>query len=167
MNSTLRTARLVLTPLEVNDADEMVGVLADVALYRFTGGEPPTVEQLTRRYQRQVAGSLDPGEQWHNWIVRLASTNAAIGTVQATVTQGRADIAWLIGVAWQNRGYASEAASSMCTWLRGQGVFDLAAHIHPDHEMSGRVAIAVGLRRTPVIDAEGECVWSSVGVRDA
>ena len=162
MNATLRTARLVLTPLEEHDVEEMVGVLADVALYRFTGGEPPTVEQLRRRYERQVAGSLDPGEQWHNWIVRLASTNVAIGTVQATVTQGCADVAWLIGVAWQNQGYASEAAGSMCTWLRGQGVSDLAAHIHPDHEMSGRVAMAVGLRRTSVIDAEGESVWSSV-----
>jgi hypothetical protein len=87
----------------------MVQVLADPALYRFTGGEPPTLNGLRRQYTAQVAGSSPDGaERWRNWVVRLASRDRragpgpAIGFVQATVTRGgrSADIAWVIGVPW-------------------------------------------------------------------
>ncbi len=55
----LRTERLVLDPLRVADADEMVAVLADPALYTFTGGEPPDLEALRRTYGQLVAGPSD------------------------------------------------------------------------------------------------------------
>jgi RimJ/RimL family protein N-acetyltransferase len=35
---TIATERLVLTPLRPEDAGELVGVLGDPALHRFTGG---------------------------------------------------------------------------------------------------------------------------------
>jgi hypothetical protein len=38
--------RVVLTPLTVRDAADMVVVLADPALYRWTGGAPPTEAAL-------------------------------------------------------------------------------------------------------------------------
>src|SRR6185503_13248208 len=67
----IRTPRLDLLPLRPADAGEMVVVLADPALYAFTGGEPPSVESLRRRYALQVVGqSPDGTETWLNWIVR-------------------------------------------------------------------------------------------------
>ena len=157
--ATLRTARLVLTPLEPADAFDMVDVLGDPALYAFTGGEPPDLERLRARYDAQVAGSPDPGERWHNWIIRMADTGAAIGFVQATVAGERADVAWLTGTAWQGNGFAVEAAGAMCGWLRGAGVRDVTAHIHPGHRASARVATAIGLVPTDVVDDDGERVW--------
>ena len=50
------TARLVLEPLRVDHAAEMVAVLASPALYAVTGGEPPSLAELTVRYARQTAG---------------------------------------------------------------------------------------------------------------
>ena len=69
----------------------MVGVLADARLYEFTGGEPPGLDDLHLRYERQAVGhSPDGTETWLNWIVRLRPGGEAIGFVQATVTgQGR------------------------------------------------------------------------------
>src|SRR5690606_34763435 len=55
----LRTARLSLDPLRADDADAMVPVLGDAALYEYTGGEAPSLEQLQRRYAAQVAGPGD------------------------------------------------------------------------------------------------------------
>ena len=66
VTATLRTERLELMALEAADALEMVGVLADLDLYAFTGGEPPSLERLEARYRAQVAGSPRPGEDWHN-----------------------------------------------------------------------------------------------------
>ena len=156
----LRSARLRLVPLAVGDAPEMVGVLADPALYAFTGGEPPTIVTLEARYLAQVAGPPDDGEQWHNWIVRTLDTDEAIGYVQATVTDcGRAaDLAWVTGAAWQGRGYAAEAAGAMVAWLLEAGVVTVTAHVHPDHAASASVARKAGLAATDEVE-DGERVW--------
>ena len=48
--------RVVLTPLGVSDAEEMVGVLSSPELYIYTGGEPPTLDTMRRRYTDLVVG---------------------------------------------------------------------------------------------------------------
>lgn len=161
-NATTRieTERLVLAPLEIGDATHMVTVLADSALYSFTGGDPPTFEALEARHRAQLSGSLNEGEIWHNWIVRLVATGEATGYVQATVIAGSADVAWVIGTGWQRMGIAREAAAAMCRWLREQGATRITAHIHPRHQASAAVANACGLRETPEIDDDGEHVWA-------
>jgi RimJ/RimL family protein N-acetyltransferase len=153
--ATIDTARLELTPLAVTDADAMATVLADEALYEYTGGEPPTVADLRGRYARQVAGSGRPDEVWLNWIVRVAGE--PVGYVQATVADGSADVAWVIGTPWQGRGYATEAAAGLVAWVRERGL-DPFATIAPGHRASERVAAAVGLRVTDEL-VDGERVW--------
>ena len=160
-DNTLLTDRLVLAPLRLSDAREMQAVLASPELYRFTGGSPPSFEQLTERYRHQIVGPDDPDVSWHNWIVRSRTTGSAVGYVQATVTGDTADIAWLVGVPWQRQGIGVEAASAMCAWLATRGVHRLTAHIHPDHVGSAKVAARLGLIATSSTDAEGEQIWSS------
>lgn len=152
------TERLVLEPLETVHAIEMVDVLGDVSLYEFTGGVPPDLNSLTVRYEQQMAGSPVKDEQWFNWIIRVGSV--AVGYVQATVNSPKADIAWVVGVSWQGRGIASEAAIAMASWLRAEGVSTVTAHIHPSHGASQSVAHAVGLAKTGEIDSDGEEIWS-------
>jgi RimJ/RimL family protein N-acetyltransferase len=157
----LVTARLVLTPLTVDDAAAMVEVLADGRMYDFTGGHPPTLDELHARYERLARGrSADGGEVWFNWIVRPADTPAPVGVMQATVAAdaSTADVAWEIGVPWQGRGFATEAAGAVVTWLTAEGVPTIRALIHPDHVASGRVALRTGLVATPALE-DGEVVW--------
>lgn len=169
-SQTIATERLDLVPLRVENADEMVGVLADPALYRFIGGEAPTRDTLTARYRAQVAGSTDRRETWHNWIVRERASGDAVGFVQATVVDGHgvvagsdptapsAEIAWVIGTPWQGRGYAVEAARGLADWLDGVGIGSIVAHVHPDHVASGRVAEQAGLEPTDTF-LDGERAW--------
>lgn len=142
----------------------MVGILADPELYRFTGGSPPTLEELAARYEAQTAGSGTRDEAWHNWIIRL--DGSAVGFVQATVREGAgsnvsADLAWVVGTGWQNRGLAKEAALAMREWLETDGVDRFSAHVHPSHAASQRVAEVIGLRRTGEKDDDGEEIWDS------
>jgi RimJ/RimL family protein N-acetyltransferase len=175
----LRSARLVLEPLRVEHADELVQVLADPALYTFIGGEPPTLDRLRDRFGRMLAGSGGPQEQWHNWILRLdGAAGAAIGTVQATVVGEsgagsgagsgfRAEVAWVLGTRWQGRGYAAEAAAALVDWLRGLPVAAVAAHIHPDHAASEAVARRISLVGTGRFDQDGEQLWQLAAGSDS
>ena len=157
----MSSARLRLVPLTVADADEMVGVLSGAALYAFTGGAPPGLDELRARYAWQVAGrSPDGREEWRNWVLRLGPGGQAVGYVQATITgeEQCAEIAWVIGLEWQGRGYAIEAARALVAWLDSRGVRVIQAHIHPDHAASARVARRAGLAPTGVTEG-GEQLW--------
>ena len=158
----LVTARLDLDPLRLTDAEEMVGVLADPALYTLTGGLPPSLDELRVRFERQVVGqSPDGHEAWVNFILKLRPAGPAIGFLQATIEADNvAEIAWLVGVPWQGRGYAVEAARRLVTWLADRGVRTVTAHIHSDHAASGAVARRVGLQPTDEFEG-GERIWRS------
>jgi RimJ/RimL family protein N-acetyltransferase len=87
-------------------------------------------------------------------------TGEATGTVQATVAteQGTAEVAWVIGVPWQGRGYASEATQAVVAWLESTGLGTIDAHIHPSHLASEVVATRAGLSPTDEL-VDGERVW--------
>ncbi|MGW6915102.1 GNAT family N-acetyltransferase [Kitasatospora sp. NPDC054939] len=159
---TVRTERLTLLPLRVEHAEEMAGVLGDPALHTFIGGAPDGPDELRARYARLVAGSPDPAVSWCNWVLHLRAEDRLAGTVQATVTAdphgSRAEIAWVVGAAWQRRGLAAEAARALVAWLGEQGVCTVVAHVHPDHAASSVVAAAAGLAPTDGWQ-DGEVRW--------
>ena len=160
-NDRIRSARLCLVPLAVSDAGEMVGVLSAEALYAFTGGSPPRLDELRARYARQVAGrSPDGSQEWGNWIIRREPGGQAVGYIQATVVDDgkQAEIAWVVGVDWQGQGYAAEAAQALVAWLGSRGVTTIQAHIHPGHAASAAVARRAGLAPTGHFD-DGEQLW--------
>ncbi len=167
---TISTERLNLVPLEPADAEEMLAVLDDERLHEFTGARPDTLTELRYRYARLAAGSGNPDDHWLNWVVRLRSDSQPIGTVQATVAVREerlaALVAWVIGVTWQQQGFASEAARALVDWLWRNGVQEVLANIHPDHRASAAVAARAGLRPTHEL-VDGEQVWRvSMGSAD-
>ncbi|MEM9132933.1 MAG: GNAT family N-acetyltransferase [Actinomycetota bacterium] len=153
--------RLLLEPLRVDHAEEMVAVLADTELYAYTGGAPPTLYELQARYGAQVRGPADGGEAWRNWVLRERASGEAVGFVQATIVCDEAEVAWLVGIPWQGRGLAVEAAQALVATLAADGIARLQAHIHPEHTASQRVAQAIGLVRSGEVDDDGEEIWTS------
>jgi len=120
------------------------------------------------RFVLLAAGSPRPGEHWLNWVVRRRHDSVAVGTVQATVREVdgllSARLGWMIGIAWQNRGFASEAATALVRWMRWQRVDEIAANIHPEHDASAAVARRAGLRQTEEVH-DGERVWRAPSIR--
>ena len=92
------TKRLLLTPLDPQDADEMVEVLADPRLHQFIGGRPATLQELRSRYATLTAGSSSPDEVWRNWVVRRRADRRPVGIVQATLTYHHDG--WTAHIAW-------------------------------------------------------------------
>ena len=160
---TLASERLLLTPLQPDDADEMVDILGDARLYTHTGGTAPDRAALRELYTRQSAGSSPDGsELWFNWIVRDQGSRAALGFVQVTLHRGAsatADVAWVIGTEHQRRGYATEAAAAVLAWLTGRAdVRRITAHVADANRASQGVARRLGLVETGEVE-DGEQIW--------
>lgn len=158
VGETIRTARLDLLPLSVGHADEMAGVLADPALYAFTGGSPPTLGELRTRYARLAAGAPGAGTVWGNWVLRMRADGRLCGYVQVTIREGVAEVAWVVGTPWQGRGLADEAARGLVAHLRRLPLRAFVAHVHPCHHASAAVAASAGLVRTGLVQ-DDEAVW--------
>ena len=161
----LESERLVLEPLRPEHAKELAPVLDDADLHRFIGGEPQSADELLARFERQAVGHSPDGRQhWLNWAVRERSSGEALGTMQATVSSDAhetvAEVAWVIGLSHQGKGFAKEAAALMVPWLRTRGVRRVRAHIHPGHLASMGVARSLGLLPTDVTQ-DGEMRWES------
>ena len=159
----IETARLTLEPLRVEHAGEMVEVLSAPALYAVHRRQA-SLDRAAPSAIHTAGGRPFAGRSrgMANWIARDRDTGIAVGTVQATLTDGdggsTAEIAWVIGAAHQRRGYATEAAAAMVEWLRAKGIATVTAHIHPGHKASMGVATHLGLTATDVAE-DGETRW--------
>jgi RimJ/RimL family protein N-acetyltransferase len=146
------TARLELQPVVEGDAEALAEVFFDERMYRFTGGQPGTLEDLRASFVRIEAGRANDrdGTAQRNWTVRRRADGQAVGMLQAVFADGgrSAEIAWAVGVSWQGQGIASEAAQAVVAWLSARGVQIITAHINPDHHASIGVAARVGLQPT-------------------
>ena len=156
----IRTKRLDLTPMVRAHAELMYPILADPSIYEFTGDSPPSsVFALADKYARWERRRSPDGEEiWLNWLVRERELAIAIGCAQATIVRTGAYVAWTIGTRWQRRGYASETARAIVSWLVTLGVFEIKACVNPGHTASQKVAYRAGLRRTNRLQ-HGEEVW--------
>lgn len=162
----IETERLRLEPLRRDHADEIVTVLDDPALHSYIGGQPATLEQLRGRFELKSGGiSADGVQTWLNWVIRTGD-GAAVGFVQATITPfddgPRAELAWVVGVSHQRRGFASEAAAAVTAWLADRHVRRLVAHVHPENLPSQVVAQRLGMQPTDVV-VDGETEWLRPG----
>lgn len=162
MIETLNSRRLRLVPVQREHAAQLYPVLADPVLYKYTGGAPPAAERDVARWfaQLETRQSPDGAQRWLTWVVTLVRPTTCIGYVQATIEGQHADIAWLIGTDWQNKGYAREAAATLLDWLRTSGTTRVSASIHPRHVASQHIAVAIGMRRSGRED-DGEEVWET------
>jgi len=154
---TLTGERIILVPQGEEHAGEMFDVLNDSSLHQFTGGTPPeSVHALRKRFARLATRmSPDQSEMWLNWVIITDETRHYIGYVQATVSEMVADIAWVIGRAYQGKGYGTEAAGLMMAALQAAGIKKLMANLEQIHSleklrdtllpklMSGEVRVAV------------------------
>lgn len=139
----------------------MAEVLSSPALYTHIGGCPPTTAELTDRYRRQLQGGpADGSAVWRNSLIVLDDVQL-VGYVQATIPSDGAatEIAWVVGRPWQGRGIARQAVALLVDELRGRGVSEVIAHIHPGNLASQALARRIGMHET-AIEQDGERRWS-------
>lgn len=149
-DSTFDTKRLMLEPLREVHAAELFEVYSDRRMYTFIPQEPPaSLEALAARYRfLEARQSPDGAEQWLNWVIRLKSTGVCIGCVQITLSQdGRAQLAYDVGVPYWRQGYATEACARVIEALFAQEVVEVWAELDTRNTASIRLLERLGFQR--------------------
>jgi [ribosomal protein S5]-alanine N-acetyltransferase len=149
---TLVTERLTLEPLEAGHAEGMFGGLCDPELHRFLVERPPeSVEWLRQRYERLSTRQSDDGrELWWNWVLRLTHSGEFVGTVQATICSGEAEVAYVVFRPYWSHGLAAEAMSAMIRELAGVGVTSICACTDRENLRSRRLLERLGFEERPL-----------------
>ncbi len=146
----METDRLRLEPLIEAHAAELFDLYSDQRMYAFIPQEPPaSLAALAARFRfLQARRSPSGDEDWWNWAIRLKSTSACIGCVQVTLERdGRAQLAYDIGVPYWRQGFATEACRSVIDTLFSGGIDEVWAELDSRNLPSIRLLERLGFAR--------------------
>ena len=155
----LRTARLILRELDVDDAAFILSLLNDAEFLRHIGDRGVHTLEQARAYI--VAGAMASYRQhgFGLWAVRLAEAADCIGIcgLIRRDTLEDVDIGYAFLPAWRGQGYALEAAQACMALARQDfGLRRVVAITALDNPASARVLEKIGLRFERLIRVSGD-----------
>lgn len=138
---------LQLRPLLALDEAEVVRYCSDAALARYTLNIPhPYPPEAARDWLAGCWRKAALGLGW-SWALTLSAGEGQAPLVGVISLHWNGELAWWVGVTWQNRGLATRAARLVKAFA-----FDrlqlpvLTARHMPDNHASGRVMAKLGMR---------------------
>ncbi|WP_421148966.1 GNAT family N-acetyltransferase [Aeromonas dhakensis] len=138
---------LQLRPLQACDEAEVVRYCSDAALARYTLNIPhPYPPEAARDWLAGCWRKAALGLGW-SWALTLPAGEGHAPLVGVISLHWNGELAWWVGVPWQNRGLATRAARLVKAFA-----FDrlqlpvLTARHMPDNHASGRVMAKLGMR---------------------
>jgi len=112
MTPELETARLVLRPLALADAEQTQGLFGQWEIVKYLTDQVPwpyPADGAYMYYRDHAMPAVDRGEQWH-WTLRLKSApERIIGSISLMRGESNNRGFWL-GLPWQGQGLMSEAS---------------------------------------------------------
>ncbi len=149
--SILKTKRLLLRPLNSNDAEAMFqNWTFDERVARYCRWYPhksiDETKQLLKIYLEQAENGFD-----YRWGIVLTETNKLIGcivVVDLSDDNKTAIIGYVLSYKYWNNGISTEALSAVITKLFDDGIEIIKAEHHIDNIASGRVMEKCGMEFT-------------------
>jgi ribosomal-protein-alanine N-acetyltransferase len=158
--SSLRSRKLVLEPIQPAHARALFSSLQAPDLYAFIPHSPPnSVAELEEKYRRWANGrSADGTEVWLNYAVYFPDRAVYVGTVQATIHKsGQCYIAYEVFPAYWRRGFGKEACETMIAHIFSvYNVEAISALVDTRNEASQRLLMSLAFRRTGKIEHADE-----------
>jgi ribosomal-protein-alanine N-acetyltransferase len=156
----LETARLLLRPLELADAEQTQQLLPRWEIVRYLANVVPWPYPAdgALSYYRDVAlPAMERGEQWH-WSLRLKTEpHRLIGSIGVLTNEDNNRGFWL-GLPWQGQGLMTEATEAVTDyWFSELGFArmrvpkaapNVAPHLREEWHAAGR-SHREGLRQRP------------------
>jgi len=137
--------RLVYERITKQHAQELKDCLCDPKVYEnVDDGIAPTFDELLQSFASRELGSPEQREDetWVDYAVRIKESRVAIGRVEATIIESRAEVAYMLGVSYWRQGYGSESILWLQRFLQeNYGVKEFWATVTPGNEASKRLLL--------------------------
>ncbi len=115
MTPTLTTSRLLLPPLELDDAPQIQLLFPHWEIVRYLAAQVPwpyPADGAFRHIRDMALPAVERGEAWH-WTLRLKSNpDQIIGSIDLRKKENDNRGFWL-GLAWQRQGLMTEACEAV------------------------------------------------------
>lgn len=158
----MRTGRLVLRALSIDDAEALHPMFSDVEANTYgTHPATTTIEESREQLAKRVADTT-----WRGWAITLKGDDTAIGNVACfEKRQGKVtEIGYMLRRDHWGNGYVTEAVAAMIDLLFSEGQRRIFADTDPDNAPS----IAVVKRLGFTLEARLRAEWEThIGVRDS
>lgn len=151
----IKTSRLLLRPIQRDDAEFIVKLRNEEIVYRFFNNpHKMTMQEHVRWYENNYVND----ETRHDFVIQLFKENNQIigtcGIKNLDRDGGSMELSYLLDVQYRKNGYAKEAVVALmdmakCRW----GVRQVRAVIHQDNKSSICFIKSLGFK---VVDREEE-----------
>jgi ribosomal-protein-alanine N-acetyltransferase len=145
---TLRTKRLILRKLTMDDAKGLFAYASDSTMTRYTSWSPHTSIDESRGFLAHAVNAYENGQPIGHGVVEAAS-GRLIGTCGISMwneQHERGEVAWAIAASHWNQGYATEAARAVADdAFRMLPMNRLQSCCHVDNRASSRVMEKIGM----------------------
>lgn len=114
------TKRLILTSINIDDAEEIFKYRTDKETNKYQGWIPETLEDARNFIRSKIYPEIDVADTWFQFAVRLRETNTIIGDVGIHFLPQddyQAEFGCTLDKNYQKKGYATEALSEIFEML--------------------------------------------------
>ncbi|MDG4810086.1 GNAT family protein [Micromonospora sp. WMMD1120] len=147
----LRTARLTLRPVTVDDLDDVYAYQRRPDVVRWMLGAEPRTREQSRASVLAMAGEDALRAEGDCLTVAVVSDATVIGAVELVWRSERdrtAEVGFVFHPAHGGRGLATEAAAALLGWGFGEvGLHRVYGRCHARNEPSARLMTRLGMRR--------------------
>lgn len=146
------TKRLILSPLRLEDEDDLLEYQSDPDTVRYIPWPARTRIQVREALEKAVAPrTFEVTNDYLLFAWRLKDSGKVIGqsniSIQ-TVEHKTGEIGWVVHPSFAGAGYAKEATSGLIDFAFGTaGLRRLVAYMDQRNEASARLAESLGMRR--------------------
>ena len=150
----ITTARLLLRPLRMADAQDLLEYQSDAETVRYIPWPQRSREQVEQALEKFAAEAVEHPEVTGDTALlawELRSTGKVIGQSNLSIVRAsnrHAEIGWVTHPAFTRQGYAREATSALISWgFANLGLHRITATIDVRNAASSRFAENLGFRR--------------------
>lgn len=150
----IRSDRLVLRPLSVEDGPEMLKIRAHPEINKYIGRTPPSNLKEIKAFINKIRKATEAGMTLF-WTMRRLNTKEIIGTIclwNIDRKQGKAEIGYELLPEFQGKGYMTEAIQRVLEFgFEAQGFHKIAAYTNRNNDASLRLLTKMGFEYHPEI----------------
>ena len=119
-NIKLETERLILRPININDAESIFHYRADAITNQFQGWIPKNIVDVQDFIKNRVSSTINVNGTWFQFAIILKTTGELIGDTGLHFfdkENKQVEIGCTISKNYQGNGYATEALSEIMKYL--------------------------------------------------